>query len=382
MTEQTFTELQTLRQTQGPAATIERLIAALRSENQFHQVFDALLMQKKLELGLPVTRPTSFDDVPEDKRDEFEKTYVAAAREVGELLLQENSIPQAWMYLRSIREPQKVADAIAALPSNKPAEEEIIDIAFFQGVNPVKGVELLLASHGTCSTITSLDQHFGQLPPDSRQRCAGLLVRELYNNLRDTLQNEVQRRQAMTPPGQSLRELIAGRDWLFADDNYHIDVSHLNAVVRFGRSLDASCEELGLALQLAQYGSQLAPQYQYAGNAPFEEFYPSHIQYFKALSGDSREEAIAYFRDKLGTDTADPNTQLAAFALVDLLQRLDRHDDALEIACKYLADAGSDFGLSLPELCAKAGRYDTLLKVAREKNDIISFAAALVHGAN
>jgi len=27
-------------------------------------------------------------------------------------------------------------------------------------------------------------------------------------------------------------ELIAGRDWLFADDIYHIDVSHLGAVGR------------------------------------------------------------------------------------------------------------------------------------------------------
>ena len=46
------------------------------------------------------------------KRDEVEKTYIAAAREVGELLLQEGAIPQAWMYLRTIREPQKIAAAI------------------------------------------------------------------------------------------------------------------------------------------------------------------------------------------------------------------------------------------------------------------------------
>ena len=35
------------------------------------------------------------------------------------------------------------------------------------------------------------------------------------------------------PSGATIPELIAGRDWLFEDDAYHIDVSHLGAVVRY-----------------------------------------------------------------------------------------------------------------------------------------------------
>lgn len=380
MSEQTFSELESLRKAQGPAAVIDRLIAISQSEKNFHQLFDARLMQKKLAMGLPVVRPTSFDDVPAEKRDEFEKTYVAAAREVGELLLSEKNIPQAWMYLRTIREPQKVADAIAAIPSGKPPEEELIDIAFFQGVHPVKGIEMLLASHGTCSTITSFDQNMGNMTPEARKNCAAVLVRELYDDLRSTLEQEVQRRYPMNPPGQSIRELIAGRDFLFADDSYHIDVSHLNSVVRFARTLEANQPELKLAIELAQYGSRLSPQYQYAGNAPFEEFYPSHIHYFKAIQGDGRDEALAYFRDKLGNDAGDPNNQLAAFAYLDLLQRLGHHEEALDIACKYLTAAAGDFGLSIPELCAKAGRYDTLRQWSRDQNDLLGYTAALVQG--
>jgi len=378
MSEQTFDELAKIHQSRGPAAAIDHLISVLREEKRFHPLFDALLMKKRLELGLGLVRPTSLKDVPEERRDEFEKFYIDSAREVGQLLLDENSIPQAWNYLRAINEPQKVAAAIAALPEGETASDEIIEIALFQGVAPVKGLGMYLASHGTCSTITAFEQLSTQLPADARRKCAQALVRKLYDDLRENVAHDVLKRQPMNPPGQNLRELIGGREWLFADDSYHIDVSHLNAVVRFARFLDASSPELELALQLAQYGSRLAPQYQYAGNPPFADFYPAHIQYFKALLGNDREEALAYFRGKVGEDLADTDNQLAAFTLVDLLMRLERRDEALELACRYLPDSADEFGLSLPELCAQAGRLDLLMNLARSKGDVVNYAAALV----
>jgi hypothetical protein len=235
-----------------------------------------------------------------------------------------------------------------------------------------------MASHGTCSTITAFEQISQQMAPEVRRECARALVRKLYDDLRENVQHDVARRQPMNPPGQSLRELIAGREWLFADDSYHIDVSHLNAVVRFARALDATCPELDLALQLAQYGERLAKQYQYAGNPPFDDFYPAHIQYFKALLGTDRDAALAYFRAKIGDDPADTDNQLAAFALVDLLLRLERRDEALELACRHLADSADEFGLSLPELCAQSGRLDLLLNLARGRGDLVNYAAALL----
>jgi hypothetical protein len=378
MSEQTFDELAKIHKARGPAAAIDHLIAVLRDEKRYHPLFDALLMKKRLELGLGLVRPTSLKDVPDGRRDEFEKFYIDSAREVGQLLLQDNAIPQAWNYLRAINEPQKVAAAIAALPEGEAVSDEVVEIALFQGVAPVKGLSLYLASHGTCSTITAFEQLSTQLPADARRQCAQALVRKLYDDLRENVQHDVSKRQPMNPPGQSLRELIGGREWLFADDSYHIDVSHLNAVVRFARFLDASCPELDLALQLAQYGSRLAPQYQYAGNPPFSDFYPAHIQYLKALLGTDREVALASFRAKIGEDLADTDNQLAAFALVDLLLRLERRDEALELACRCLPDSADEFGLSLPELCAQAGRLDLLMKLARSRDDVVNYTAALV----
>lgn len=378
MSDLNFDELEQIHRTDGSARLIEKLIASLRAEKRYHALFDALLMKKRLELGLALVRPTALKDVPEDKRDEFEKVYIDSAREIGRLLLAENSIPQAWHYLRAINEPAAVARAIEALPENSQVSDEVVEIALFQGVAPVKGLSLYLGSHGTCSTITAFDQISMQLPPDARQRCAQVLVRKLYNDLRENVEHDVARRQPMNPPGQTLRELIGGREWLFADDSYHIDVSHLNAVVRFARWLEADSRELELALQLAQYGSRLAPQYQYAGNPPFDEFYPAHIRYFQALLGDQREQALQYFRDKLGNDPSSTDNQLAAFVIVDLLLRLDRRDEALELACKYLGDSADELGLSLPELCAESRRFDLLKSLARSKGDVVNFAAALI----
>lgn len=381
MTDTTFSELEQLHKSHGPAAALDRLIETLRTGKKYHQLFDASLLRKKLEMGLPLAKPTSFDDVPEARRDEFERHYVDQARATGELFLADGSIRDAWVYLRTIREPQKIAAAIEALPKSRTPEEEIIDIALYQGAHPAKGIELMLASHGTCSTITAFDQISPQLALDVRQKCAALLVRELYDSLTENVQHDVQRRIAALPPGQSLHELIAGREWLFEEGNYHIDVSHLNAVVRFARSLDASQPELKLALQLAEYGSKLSSQYQYAGHAPFQDFYPASLQFFKTLLGENRDEALGYFRDKLGPDASDYDNQLTALTLVDLLTRVDRPGEAVDAACKYLANAPDEFGFSLADLCAKAGRFDAWRHVCQDKGDLVGFTAALIGGA-
>src|SRR5262249_30704120 len=145
-----FEELDRIHQAKGPGPVIDRLIEGLRGEKRYHALFDALLMKKRLELGLALVRPTALKDVPDRQREEFEKVYIDSAREVGELLLKENSIPQAWHYFRAINEPAKVTAAIEALPEGS-APDDVVEIALFQGVAPVKGLSLYLGSHGTCS---------------------------------------------------------------------------------------------------------------------------------------------------------------------------------------------------------------------------------------
>lgn len=367
--------------TSGASAVFDKLIESLKASKDYHRLFDATLMRKKQQLGLPLLRPTSLDDVPSDKRTEFEKTYVEAAREVGQLFLDAGQIANAWLYFRTIREPEPVAKALAAMPSRRePGDdtEELIQVALFEGANPSKGVEWMLKTHGTCSTITSLEQQMSRLPADDRRQCAAILVKHLYDDLTESVRADVQRRMALAPPAGTLREAIAGRDWLFQEGNYHIDVSHLNAVVRFARFLDKSYPELKLAIELAEYGSHLDPQFQYPGDPPFDEFYPAHRHFFQALLGEKVDEAIAYFQEKLNAEPNDTDKQLIAYVLVDLTSRIGRWDDAVQLAEQHLLSLEDSSSFSFAELCRDAGRMDVLQRVAQSKNDLVTFTAALL----
>ncbi len=376
-----FAELQDQLQAGGATAVFDKLADLLREQKDYHKLFDALCARKKFELGAPLHRPTSFDDIPAGKRDEFEVAYMAAAREVGQLLLADKKLGQAWIYFHAIRETQPVRDVIDAAPlprESSEESEELIDLAFYKLAHPVKGMQIMLRTHGTCSTITSLDQQFQNLSPEQRSQCAAILVSSLHKDLLQSIQHEVKQRMPFAPPAGTLRELIAGREWLFADNNYHIDVSHLHSTVRFARSLAAGSPELKLALDLAEYASQLSPQFQYAGEAPFTEFYPAHIQFFKFLLDENRESALAYFQQQLDREPDAQDKALIAYVLVDLLARTEQLDKALPLAEQYLVSVDPDFAAAFAELCQQAGRFDVLLKSAQDRSDLVTFASALV----
>jgi hypothetical protein len=379
--ETSFEQLQDRQKTGGSAAVFDQLATVLRDQKDYHKLFDALCARKKHELGAPLHRPTAFDDIPADRRDEFETAYTAAAREAGELLLADKKLGQAWIYFHAIRETQPVRDAIEAAPIPKEAgdeSEELIDLGFYKLVHPLKGMQVMLRTHGTCSTITTLDQQFQNLSPEQRSQCAALLVKTLHGDLLQSIQHEVKQRMPFVPPAGTLRELIAGRDWLFADNNYHIDVSHLHSTVRFARSLTSDSPELKLALDLAEYGAELSTQFQYAGEPPFTEFYPSHIQFFKFLLGENRDAALAYFQQQLDREPDAPDQALIAYVMVDLLARTEQLEQALPLAEKYLVQADPDFAAAFAELCQQAGRFDVLMKSAKERGDLVTFATALV----
>ena len=381
MSENLFNQLQDQLRVGGASAVFERLATSLREQREYHKLFDALCLKKKHELGVPLNRPTSFEDVPAAKRDEFESAYVAAAREVGQLLLADKKLGQSFVYFHALRETQPICDAIEAVPiprESNEESEELIDLAFYKLIHPVKGMQIMLKTHGTCSTITALDQGFMNLSPEQRSACAALLVRTLHGDLLQSVQREVKQRMPFAEPANTLHELAAGRDWLFAENNYHIDVSHLHSTVRFARSLTPGQPELALARDLADYGSQLSAQFQYPGEPPFTEFYPSHIQFFRYLADDNRAEALAYFQHLLDNEADAQSQAMIAYVMVDLLARTDQLDAALPIAEKYLVKADQDFTAAFAELCQKAGRFDVLMRSAEERSDLVTYAAALV----
>ncbi len=381
MAEDSFASIEKARQSSGPNAAIAELLRSLESRGELHRLFDAMLLKKKFEMGLPLSRPTSFDNVPEDRQAEFEEAYVAAARRVGEAFLSQDNIPQAWIYLRTIREPERVAKALETISGDKDLPEnvdELISVALYEKAHPVKGLELMLRSRGTCNTITAFDQAVGQISSDERIRGAALLVSHLYGELYQSVCRDIERRESAPCTSKSLVEAISGRDWLFDDGNYHIDVSHLAAVVRFARFLPPESAELRLVLPLCEYGKRLSSQFQFPADPPFDEYYAAHHRFFQILANEHRDEAIAYFHERLCAASDLDDRRLIAYVLVDLLVRIGAKDDAVTVAKEYLADLDESSGFSFAQLCEEAERMDVYRESAQNKGDLVGFTAALL----
>jgi hypothetical protein len=376
----TFDQLQAALKTDGPAPAIDRLCALLRDRKDYGSLFYALLLKKRHQLGVSPIPTGPSQDLPESLHEDYENAIREAARLVGGLYLEEGNIPQAWVYFRMIGEPGPVTEA---LEKARPAEGEdcqpLVDIAFHQGANPRRGFDLILERYGICSAITLAGGLDGGQPPEVREYCVRRLVRALYAELAERLAAEILRREGKAPATRSVRELLAGRDWLFEDEFAHIDVSHLSSVVQMSIHLPPG-PELELARELCAYGQRLPGRFHYNTDPPFEDPYRDYGVYLAALAGDAVEEGIAHFRKK--AEEADPETvgSYPAEVLVNLLVRLGRDGEALAVARKHLAFAdGRPLTCpSLGDLCRRTANYRTMAEVAREQGDAVHFVAGLI----
>ena len=233
-------------------------------------------------------------ELPEPVRSQYEERYVEAIRSVGQRFLDAADLPAAWPYFRAIGEPDPVA---RALDDYQPSESDerlgqIIDVAFAQGANPRRGFELILDHYGTCSAITA----FEQLPPQEAVRiaCADLLVRQLHEHLAANLRADIVARGEPEPGATTVSELVQSRLWLFEDDSYHIDISHLSSTVRLAPML-TDPETIRLAIGLTDYGRNLSERHRYDGEPPFDRIFEDHAVYLRALIGEDVDAALAAF---------------------------------------------------------------------------------------
>jgi hypothetical protein len=374
-----FEQLEQTLARDGATSALDQLCALLREKKDYGSLFYAILMKRRYELGVSPVPTEPSQDLPERVQTPYEEAIRVAGREVGKLYLEQGDIPRAWIYYRMIGEPQPVAEAIDDYQLKEGEEnQQVIEIAFHHGVHPKKGFDWILERYGICSAITTVSsQEFTQ--PEIRVYCIGGLVRALYEQLRERLAEEITRREGSTPATLSVKELIAGRDWLFEDEFYHVDVSHLGAVVQMSIHLPPG-PDLNKAREMCAYGQRLSSRFQYAGEPPFEDQYRDYGIYLSVLAGDTVEEGIAHFRTK--AESADPETvgTYPAEVLVNLLVRLNRPAEGLSVARRFLAKAENTRHScpSIAELCKQTNDYRTLAEVAREQGDPVHFLAGLL----
>jgi hypothetical protein len=357
-----FARIHEAFQTGGADAVFDLLLRDARETGNYRVLFDTAILRVRHRLGLPLIETEPVLDLTPEQRTVYEAAFRDAAREAGELCLAAGDLANAWPYFKAIGEPAPVTAAIERIDGGENLDR-VIEIAFQEGVNPRKGFELILEHRGICSAIT----WFGAMQDRaSRQPCLRLLVQTLYREIAGALKRTIAQQEGGEPQSDRIAELIAGRDWLFEGMSTYTDATHVTSLLRYAPELEDE-PSLRMALEMAEYGQRLDPMYHFRSDPPFEDAYCDVAVYLKALLGEDVEAGIAHFRAKV----ASPQDTLEAEVLINLLSRLKRYAQAIQISRDYLPDA------TLP-LCQLGGDFSTLRALGEQRHDVIAFAAGII----
>jgi hypothetical protein len=361
----------------------ERLFAVvsqrLAAAGDLHRLFDLRLLQERRRLGLALDRRTPIDEVEEPLRSELEAAYLAACREVGELLVEAGRLREAWMYLRPAGDKVALRKRLARTTLDEKQADELIELALYEGVDPERGYAWLLGRQGTCNAITTLDGLEQQLSASDVRSCAAVLVRHVYNELQGNLRGHLNRLGASARSDASVLQLIDEHPELQAGGDYHLDASHLASAMRYSRLLTEPTL-VAKALEMAEYGSRLPADLQYPGESPFEEVYPSHRLLLEATLGRAVDKALEYFGRKARAASEDPQSTTAVETYLVLLSRTGRASEALD-AYSELVPAGrevSRYSPTLLELTQQCGDWERYAAICRQREDVLGFAAGLL----
>jgi hypothetical protein len=311
--------------------------------------------------------------LPDGVQSAYGLAVTEVAREVGELFLADGEIANAWPYLRATGDSARVAAAIETVEPGDNSDP-IIEIAFQEGVHPAKGLELILKKYGICQALSALGM--AQVEKD-REKCIGLLARDIHNEIVERIGKAIEQEEGTRPDATSIAELAAGRDWLFGEYSTYVDTSHLVSILQYCPDV-SDPELLEIFHDLCEYGKRLSPQFRIQGQPPFEDVYADYGHYAQALLGTDVETHLYHFRQKLADSDPERVGTLPAQLLVKLLVRLNGYEEALAVALAHFPDAPPN-QLNCPaamELCHMAREFDRMKELARERGDLLSYAAA------
>jgi hypothetical protein len=375
-----FERLQAALAARGPAAAIDELVAELRAAEDFQGLFYALLMKKRVELGVSPFPTGPATELPAHTHEPYENAIRDAGRHVGRLLLDRKDYSKAWAFFRMLGEPEAMREALEAFtPGPDDDVYPVIEIAWQGGLLPKKGFDLVLDRHGLCSAITMVSGSDLSSNPDLRDYCITKLAKALHDQLAERLRNDLAGRGSNVSPHATVSQLVETDPALFADDAYHIDTSHLSSVVQMAVMNLPPGEGVNLARELCAYGRKLAPNLQGNNDAPFDENYADYLAYLNVVAGENVEENLKRFEAKAAREAAEGATY-AAQVYVNLLLKANRPAEALAAAKRFLL-AEDDRNLICPgvnELARKAGDFASLAEAAKARNDPVSFLASLI----
>lgn len=363
---------------QGPAVAIEELCSRLRELGDFDALFYALLMKRRVELGVSPFPTGSAADLPAETHEAYEQAIRDAGRLVGGLYLIQGDIRRAWFFYNMLGEIEPVRDYIQNYQPDADADPQpVIEVALYNGVDPVRGFGLVLERYGICNAITTFSQYDFSRNPRAKPECIKLLVRSLHDQLLERLRSDIVMRGDTYPQTGSIIELLNDRNYLLAEDAYHIDTSHLSSVVQMSLELTDGVEVM-LARELCAYGERLSPQFHQEADTPFERTYADYKILLEVTAGVHVEKGLKHFRDKI-EPAIEQGSTFPAEVFVNLLSRIGRKKEAIEVAKKYLS--GVTRPMSCPgvyDMCHEAKDYQGLANAAKSRADGVNYLASLI----
>jgi hypothetical protein len=369
-------------QREQPAEMLDRMIEHFRQARRPMELFEALKMRIRHRLGLPLVAKEDEAARPDDVERQLEIGLLDACREAGTMLIEEGKVGEGWMYLRPTGDLEFARKLIDNVPVTEENYDEMTQVLLHEGVDVRRGFQAILDQQGTCNSITVYDQFLAQRSQADRRAAAECLLEHFYAELTELVREDIVRREAPAGADETLADMIQSRPWILDEGGYHLDTTHLSAVVRIASSLEDPAM-LRKAWELTQYGRRLNHQFQYPGDEPFVDFYPSYATYYATLLGENVDAGLKVFQRKArSVDTAQHGTA-AVETYVDLLDRVGRPAEAVQAAIDLVPDDVPPQRI-VPLLLDIASRapadskaYDAVLGYCEKHNDVLGYAAVL-----
>ncbi len=378
LTPEQYDRLRDVAATKGAAAAVEQLTRDLEDLGDADALFYAMLMKKRVELGVSPFPSGPSTDLPKEAHEPYESAIRDAGRLVGQQLLKKHDIRRAYFYFNMLGETGPVKEYLDAYtPTDADDIQGAVEVALYQGVHPRKGFELVVERYGICNAITTYGGQDFSRNPEGKQFAIQALVRTLHAQLLERLKADYETRGFALDGSETITSMVTAHPELMADGGYHIDTSHLSSVAQYALELDA-CPERQQAIELCLYGEHLSETLRYPSDPPFENAYADYKILLQLLEGIDQEAGLKHFAAKIAPGVAEGNT-FPAEVYVNLMLRLGRKDEALALAKQYLS--GERRQLSCPgvyELCFQAKDYAGLAETAKLRGDSVSYLASVI----
>src|SRR5215213_1017835 len=95
---ETYDRLQKTLAAKGPRAAVDQLCTDLRELGDYGALFYALLMKRRVELGVSPFPTGAAAELPADTHEAYEQAIRDAGRLVGTEFLKQNDLRKAWFY--------------------------------------------------------------------------------------------------------------------------------------------------------------------------------------------------------------------------------------------------------------------------------------------